>query len=88
VIATWLAAVMIAPGCRPQAQSSPVPPIIDMHLHAHTLSMYGTPTPAVCTNDQDIFCPGLDPREPLTAERVKSCSKPLPAPSSDDELLN
>lgn len=64
-----------------------MPPILDMHLHAHTLSMYGTPTPAVCTNDQDIVFPGLDPREPLTAERVKSCSQPLAAPSSDDELL-
>jgi predicted TIM-barrel fold metal-dependent hydrolase len=64
-----------------------MPPILDMHLHAHTLSMYGTPTPAVCTNDQDILFPGLDPREPLTAERVKSCSKPLAAPGSDAELL-
>jgi hypothetical protein len=78
---------MIAPGCRLQAQSAPVLPIIDMHLHAHTLSMYGTPTPAVCTNDQDILFPGLDPHEPLTAERVKSCAKPLPAPRSDEELL-
>ena len=34
-------------------------PIIDMHLHAHTLSMYGTPPPAVCTNDQELFYPAL-----------------------------
>jgi hypothetical protein len=40
-------------------------PIIDMHLHAHTLSMYGTPPPAVCTNDQGIVFPGWDPRQPL-----------------------
>lgn len=37
-----------------------VSPIIDMHLHAHTLSMYGAPPPAVCTNDQEILFPGLD----------------------------
>lgn len=34
-------------------------PIIDMHLHAHTLSMYGTPPPAVCTNDQKSCSPAL-----------------------------
>jgi hypothetical protein len=34
-----------------------VSPIIDMHLHAHTLSMYGTPPPAVCTNDQESSFP-------------------------------
>jgi uncharacterized protein len=63
-----------------------VPPIIDMHLHAHTLSMYGTPPPAVCTNDQDIAFPGLDPREPMTFARVHSCGVPLQAPKTDKEL--
>jgi predicted TIM-barrel fold metal-dependent hydrolase len=87
MIGAWFAVVSIAPGCRGQVQSSKVPPIIDMHLHAHTLSMYGTPPPAVCTNDQDILFPGLDPREPLTPKRVKSCSQPLAAPVSDDEVL-
>jgi uncharacterized protein len=63
-----------------------VPPIIDMHLHAHTLSMYGTPPPAVCTNDQEILFPGLDPRQPVTFERVHSCSAPVRAPKTDEEL--
>ena len=52
-----------------------VSPIIDMHLHAHTLSMYGTPPPAVCTNDQEISFPGLDPREPMIFARVHSCAR-------------
>lgn len=63
------------------------PPIIDMHLHAHTLRMYGSPPPTVCTNDQEIVFPGLDPRKPFTPERVKSCPSPLPAPATDEELL-
>lgn len=67
--------------------SSSAPPIIDMHLHAHTLSMYGTPPPAVCTNDQDILFPGLNPREPVSPQGVKSCSRPLAAPGSDEEVL-
>src|SRR5215208_803350 len=61
-------------------------PIIDMHLHAHTLSMYGTPPPTVCTNDQEILFSGLDPREPITYARVHSCGAPLRAPKTDKEL--
>jgi len=66
-------------------------PIIDMHLHAHTLSMYGTPPPAVCTNDQEIVFPGWDPRQPLTLEgtgnQAMSCPLRLKAPATGDELL-
>lgn len=58
-----------------------------MHLHAHTLAMYGSPPPAVCTSDQDIVFPGLDPRTPITSARIKGCRSPLPAPGSDEELL-
>jgi predicted TIM-barrel fold metal-dependent hydrolase len=89
ILAMLFTALVLALGCRARVQSSsvPTPPIIDMHLHAHTLSMYGTPSPAVCTNDQDIVFPGLDPREPLTPERVKSCAHPLRAPGTDEELL-
>jgi predicted TIM-barrel fold metal-dependent hydrolase len=79
--------LMIPPGCRGRIEPFPAPPIIDMHLHAHTLSMYGAPTPAVCTNDQDILFPGLDPRHAMTPDRVKSCPRPLEPPSSDSDLL-
>jgi hypothetical protein len=78
--------ILLLTSSLPLAQPEP-PPIIDMHLHAHTLRMYGTPPPTVCTNDQEIVFPGLDPREPFTPERVKSCRSPLPAPASDEELL-
>jgi len=89
IIPVLLIALVLAPGCRARGQSpsAPAPPIIDMHLHAHTLTMYGTPSPAVCTNDQDIVFPGLDPRETFTPERVKSCPHPLRAPGTDQELL-
>jgi len=63
-------------------------PIIDMHLHAHTLKMYGTPPPAVCTNDQEIVFPAWDPRQPLTLARgLKACPAPLSAPGTDEALL-
>jgi len=66
------------------------PPIIDMHLHAHTLSMYGALPPSVCTNDQEIVFPGWDPRQPLRLEgnnQAMSCRVRLKAPATDDELL-
>jgi uncharacterized protein len=60
------AAVVFFAASHLESQDSPLPPpVIDMHLHAHTLSMYGAPPPAVCTNDQDIVFPGLDPRKPI-----------------------
>jgi len=62
-------------------------PIIDMHLHAHTLDMYGTPPPSVCTNDQDITFSGVDPRDGITFGRVRECRSPLRAPATDDDLL-
>ena len=85
----WMAiAALAAPG--PVGQ--PVPPavrgpIIDMHLHAHTLKMYGDRPPAVCTGDQDLVFPAVDPREPMGADRVKQCPAPVPAPPDDVELL-
>lgn len=62
-------------------------PIIDMHLHAHSLKMYGDRPPAVCTGDQDIVFLAVDPREAVTADRVKSCRAPLAAPADDAQLL-
>jgi predicted TIM-barrel fold metal-dependent hydrolase len=50
--------------------------------------MYGSPLPAVCTNDQDIIYPGLDPKLPITPKVVKLCADPIKAPETDDELLS
>ena len=78
----------LVPGCAISPSSRQTrDPIIDMHLHAHTLSMYGSPPPAVCTNDQPILFPGFDPKDRLTADRVKWCPAPVAAPGTDEELL-
>lgn len=68
----------------PVAGQTPLP-IIDMHLHAHTLADYGGGVP-VCTNDQDISFPGVDPREPITIGKLLRCASPLSPPSSDQEI--
>ena len=44
-------------------------PIIDMHLHAHSLSMYGGGA-SVCAGDQAISFPGVDPAQPMSLERL------------------
>lgn len=69
-------------------------PIIDMHLHANTLTGFvgdivgANPTPpTVCAGDQDIVFLGLDPRKPLTIEGAMSCPDRLTAPATDEELL-
>lgn len=75
---------------RPARTEPPGPargPIIDMHLHAHSLKMYGDRPPAVCTSDQEITFLAVDAREPVTADRVKTCRVPLPAPADDAEVL-
>src|SRR5215218_9964784 len=62
------------------------PPIIDMHLHAHSLSQYGGGMPN-CSNDQEIVYPGADPREPFSLGRLKTCASPMPAAATDELLM-
>lgn len=60
-------------------------PIIDMHLHAHALADYGGGAD-VCTNDQTIEFPGVDPRDGITIERAMTCAKPLKPAANDDAV--
>jgi len=62
------------------------PPIIDMHLHAHTLEEYDGGG-SVCTNDQKIMFPGVDPRQPITLDRVLSCPSAMKAAVSDEAVM-
>lgn len=62
-------------------------PIIDMHLHTTGVSDFGGPM-SVCTNEGKILYPGLDPRVPITVERVAICDSPLPSSKTDAELLD
>jgi len=61
-------------------------PIIDMHLHSTGVSSFGGPM-TVCTNEQNVHFPGLDPREPITIDRAAVCDNPLPSASTDAELI-
>jgi predicted TIM-barrel fold metal-dependent hydrolase len=61
-------------------------PIIDMHLHAHSLEEYGGGG-FVCTNDQKIMFPGVDPRKPITLDLVFDCPRPMPAAATDAAVM-
>jgi uncharacterized protein len=61
-------------------------PIIDMHLHAHTLADYGGGG-RVCTNDEPIEFPGVDPGKPITIDVVMRCAHPREAARSDDAVM-
>jgi uncharacterized protein len=61
-------------------------PIIDVHLHAHSLADYGGGM-SVCTSDQTIEFPGVDPRQPMTIDRLMSCKSPLPAAATDEAVM-
>ena len=57
-----------------------------MHLHATGVSSFGGPL-AVCTNEQDVHFPGLDPRIPISVERTQVCESPLQSAATDAELI-
>jgi uncharacterized protein len=78
-----VSAVLLAPL---QAPAQKRPPIIDMHLHAFSLSDFGVLVPN-CADPRQIEYPGVDPREPITFDRVTACPSRLPAAASDEALM-
>ncbi|HUQ10918.1 MAG TPA: amidohydrolase family protein [Steroidobacteraceae bacterium] len=62
------------------------PPIIDMHLHAHSLADYGGGA-RVCMNDAPMEFPGVDPRTPITIEAVMVCANPVAQSASDETVM-
>lgn len=61
-------------------------PIIDMHLHAHSLDEYDGGG-SVCTNDQKIMFPGVNPRQPITLDLVQTCPSPVQAAANDEAVM-
>jgi len=76
---------LLALGIASAALAAP-PPIIDMHLHAHTLADYGGGA-KVCVNTEPMEFPGVDPRAPITIEAVMKCAHPVSNAASDDAVM-
>jgi predicted TIM-barrel fold metal-dependent hydrolase/pimeloyl-ACP methyl ester carboxylesterase len=63
-------------------------PIIDMHLHAHTVASYASEPIWICTGDQPVVFPGLNPRQPMSIDRALArCATPIQSAATDDALL-
>lgn len=60
-------------------------PIIDVHLHAASLQEYGGGPN--CADPRTIEYPGVDPKTPITFDRVITCAKQLPASATDEALM-
>lgn len=80
-----LALLLFALPSEAHSQQQPLP-IIDMHLHAHSLTDYDGGMP-VCTNDQKIVLRGWDPKEPIAREKLEHCPSPMPAAATDEALM-
>lgn len=63
------------------------PPIIDMHIHAELLSEFGGPTTTVCTGDQKVVFPAIDPLLPFKPRDIMKCEQPIRAAATDEALL-
>ncbi|MGZ8371314.1 MAG: amidohydrolase family protein, partial [Caulobacteraceae bacterium] len=78
ILAT-LAALVAAP-----AFAAGRPPIIDMHLHASRVPAIPVP---ICTGDQPIVFPAIDPKQPIDPDRLMQCPRPLYSPKTNDALM-
>lgn len=62
-------------------------PIIDMHIHAEPLSEFGGGELAICTGDQKLVLPAIDPKLPFRPQDIMTCAKPLKASATDENLM-
>ena len=61
-------------------------PILDMHLHAATLEVFGGGGPA-CVNEGRIVLKGWDPRMPLTPDRLATCEATVPSSTTNEAVM-
>ncbi len=86
---TRVAAAVVLLGVLPAvAPAQRPPPIIDMHLHAHSIADYGGGMPA-CSNRGPVEFPGVDPRTGIGfgAELVRCPASSLLEPAATDAAL-
>ena len=75
------------------ARASPPPPILDVHLHALGVDMWGTPSPvAICAplEQHPVWAPARQTWDAFFAEvhrGGKACDAPLWSPRTDAELM-
>ena len=62
-------------------------PVIDMHMHAWSLSEFGAEPPDACAGADGIEMVGIDPAKPFDFKAQATCRHMLKAPTSDAAVL-
>jgi uncharacterized protein len=62
-------------------------PVIDMHIHAERLSEFGDGKMSVCSGDQKIVLPAIDPKLPFELKDVVPCAHPIKPSASDEKVM-
>lgn len=63
-------------------------PIIDMHMHAWSLSEFGGESVPGCIGANGVEMHGVDPREPFDFTAQSTCARIVPSPDDDKGVLD
>lgn len=80
-----IAALLVAIASPASAKRSE--PIIDMHMHAWSLTEFGTEPPEACAGADGIDMHGVDPSKPFDFKAQATCTHILRAPATDKAVL-
>lgn len=70
------------------AVQAPLPPIIDMHMHAWSLQEFGGTPPPGCLGARGIDMHGVDPAKLFDFMAQATCKVTVEAPKTDQALLD
>lgn len=62
-------------------------PIIDMHMHAWSLSEFGPEPPSACVGADGLEWVGIDPGKPFDFTAQARCTRMIKAPATDQAVL-
>ena len=80
-------AIVLITTCAFSAQKKARLPIIDMHIHAELLSEFGDGKLSVCSGDQEIILPAIDPKLPYKLQDVIPCAVPIKPSATDEKVM-
>lgn len=83
----WLAAAFVLGSCAtPQSPPARSQPVIDMHMHAWTLSDFGGEPPPGCLGAYGVEMHGVDPARPFDILAQADCNVVVDPPVSDEAM--
>lgn len=80
--------ILAAASASPATAQGAGKPIIDMHMHAWSLSEFGGAPPPLCVGARGAVMHGHDPAKPLDFPALMTCKVMVDAPRTDSALLS